>query len=136
RDKDWCDDAATPVTETCADMVAASLKAAMAILTESHGPAIAGWRWGDAHRALFAHSVFRFVPVLDRLSGLTIATDGDDFTVDRGSFRGRNAADPFIQGHGAGFRAVYDLASLGDSRFVIATGQSGNLLSPHYGDFL
>jgi penicillin amidase len=36
--------------------------------------------------------------------------------------------------HGPGFRAVYDLADLDNSRFMIATGQSGNPLSPHYGD--
>ena len=35
--------------------------------------------------------------------------------------------------HGAGFRAVYDLADLEQSRFMIATGQSGNPLSNHYG---
>ena len=43
---------------------------------------------------------------------------------------------PFAHIHGAGFRAVYDLGDLDRSRFVIATGQSGNPLSPHYRDFL
>ena len=42
----------------------------------------------------------------------------------------------FRQVHGAGLRAVYDLADLDASRFVIATGQSGNPLSSHWGDFL
>jgi penicillin amidase len=36
--------------------------------------------------------------------------------------------------HGPGYRAVYDLADLDNSRFMIATGQSGNLLSPLYGN--
>jgi len=31
---------------------------------------------------------------------------------------------------------VYDLADLGNSRYVIATGQSGNPLSAHWGDFV
>ena len=39
----------------------------------------------------------------------------------------------FADVHGAGFRAVYDLADLDNSRFMIATGQSGNPLSPLYG---
>ena len=30
---------------------------------------------------------------------------------------------------------MYDLADLDASRFVIASGQSGNPLSPHYDDF-
>jgi penicillin amidase len=43
---------------------------------------------------------------------------------------------PFAHRHGAGYRAVYDLADLDNSRFMIATGQSGNPLSPHYGDLV
>jgi penicillin amidase len=38
--------------------------------------------------------------------------------------------------HGPAFRAVYDLADLDHSLFVVAPGQSGNLLSSHAGDFL
>jgi penicillin amidase len=37
---------------------------------------------------------------------------------------------------GPELRGVYDLADLDRSRFVIAPGQSGNLLDPHAGDFL
>jgi penicillin amidase len=41
---------------------------------------------------------------------------------------------PFENIHGAGYRAVYDLADLENSRFVIAGGQSGHPLSRHYRD--
>jgi penicillin amidase len=40
--------------------------------------------------------------------------------------------NPFSHVHGSGFRGVYNLADLDRSRFIIATGQSGNILSPHY----
>ena len=43
---------------------------------------------------------------------------------------------PFADIHGPGLRAVYDLADLDQSLFVIATGQSGNPLSPYYRDFV
>ena len=46
---------------------------------------------------------------------------------------GRGAA-PYQNIHGAGFRAVYDFADLDRSVFVIATGQSGHILSRHYDD--
>jgi penicillin amidase len=36
--------------------------------------------------------------------------------------------------HGAGLRAIFDLADLDRSRFIIAGGQSGNPLSAHYRD--
>ena len=44
-------------------------------------------------------------------------------------------ARPFAQNHGAGYRAVYDLADPERSVFVISTGQSGNPLSSHYEDY-
>ena len=43
-------------------------------------------------------------------------------------------ARPFASTHAAGYRAIYDLADLDRSRFVAATGQSGNPLSRHYRD--
>jgi penicillin amidase len=41
---------------------------------------------------------------------------------------------PYEAVHGPGMRAVYDFADLAASRFVVATGQSGNPLSAHYDD--
>ena len=38
--------------------------------------------------------------------------------------------------HGASMRAIFDLANLDNSRFMLAGGQSGNPLSPHYRDLL
>ncbi|HYD31548.1 MAG TPA: penicillin acylase family protein, partial [Azospirillaceae bacterium] len=44
--------------------------------------------------------------------------------------------NPFAHSHGAGFRGVYDLDNLTNSRFIIATGQSGNPLSAHWGNLV
>jgi penicillin amidase len=56
--------------------------------------------------------------------------------VNRGKTQGGKSEQPFAHTDGGGFRAVYDLADLGNSRFMIATGQSGNFLSRHYSDLL
>ena len=50
--------------------------------------------------------------------------------------REHDPARPFASVHGAGVRAIYDLADLDRSRFMIATGQSGNPRSAHYRDFI
>jgi penicillin amidase len=42
----------------------------------------------------------------------------------------------FTHFHGAGLRAVYDLSQLGDSLFMIAPGQSGNVFSRHFNDLV
>jgi penicillin amidase len=72
------------------------------------------------------------MPVLGTLANLWIETDGGEDTVNRGGMRISDDIEPFAHVHGAGFRGVYDLGDLDHSRFIIATGQSGNILSPHY----
>ena len=41
---------------------------------------------------------------------------------------------PFARTYGAGYRGIYDLSDPESSRFMIATGQSGHIFSPHYRD--
>lgn len=130
----WCDDTETEAAETCEDMLAASLSSALDRLEAKYGADPSEWRWGDAHRAPLDHPIFSRVPVIDRLFDLGLQTDGGEFTVNRGGMDVGDAATPFAHVHGAGFRAVYDLADLTESQFMIATGQSGNPLSEFYGN--
>jgi len=133
----WCDDVtSTDSEETCEAALRASLARALAWLGERHGADRGAWRWGDAHRAEFTHPLFRRVPVLGPLTTLSAPISGGNATLARAGSTIRNEDAPFVAVHGAGYRAVYDLADLAKSRFVIATGQSGNPLSPHYRDFL
>ena len=131
RYRHWCGDGAAQ-PRSCDELIADALEQSVAELAARHGSDPKGWRWGDEHRAVFANRVLDRVPLLSRLSHLEIASDGDDFTVNRGSF----APGSFLQVHGAGMRMVSDLANLADSRFVLATGQSGNPLSRDYADQL
>ena len=134
RDGDWCDDIATPSRETCRDMVGKALDAALAELGARFGDEPDDWRWGDAHYAHFRHSVFGWIPLLNRLADIRIAVDGGSFTVNRGQHRSGRMNEPYASVHGAGYRAVYDLSDLDRSLFIQATGQSGHLTSPHYRD--
>jgi len=131
RYRHWCGDGG-PQPRSCDDLIAASLDQTVVELAGRHGPDPSKWRWGDEHLAVFANQVVDRIPVLSRLSHLEIATDGDDFTVNRGTF----APGGFTQVHGAGMRTVFDLADPAESRFVLATGQSGNPLSRNYGNQL
>ncbi len=115
----------------CAPLLAESLAGVDAELSGRFGGDAGAWRWGAAHVALFQHPLLRALPVLGRLSTASIATPGDDSTVNRG---GPNTRLQDV--HGAGYRGVYDLANLDRSLFMIAPGQSGNLFSRHARDFL
>jgi penicillin G amidase len=118
----------------CADHVTGALDRALESLATTHGRDMARWRWGDAHYAPFRHQVFSTIPVLRDLVSLRIPTDGDFFTINRGATRSSGGAAAFEHVHGAGLRAVYDLADLDASHFMVTPGQSGNPLSRHWSD--
>jgi len=131
----WCDNIGTPETETCETVLADTIEDAVTQLTEKYGAGPRNWRWGDAHVAVFDSRFLGRIPGLSGLVNMTIQTPGGDHTLNRG----QSASDedyPFRHVHGAGYRAVYDLADLSNSRFSMAGGQSGNFLSPHYADML
>lgn len=131
----WCDDVGTDdVEETCAALIGEALERALAMLEERFGSDVESWRWGEAHQARMTHAVFEHVPVLARLFNIAVPTGGDGTTVDVGHYRVYAAEHPFASVHAASYRGRFDLADLDRSRFVAATGQSGNPLSPHYRD--
>ncbi len=132
----WCDDRTTAGTETCGDILRQSLEAALTALAGAHGDDMEDWRWGDVHVAPLAHQVLGRIPVARALVDLSIETDGGAFTLNRGASQISDPDAPFSHNHGAGLRAVYDLADLANSRFMIATGQSGNPFSDGYGDLV
>jgi penicillin amidase len=116
----------------CDEMLKTALDEAVHDLARRFGGDPAQWRWGEAHPAVFAHPLLRGVRGLGRLTTLSIPSPGDDTTVDRGG----PAYNQFHSVHGPEYRGVYDLADLDRSLFIMAPGQSGNLLSRHAGDLL
>jgi penicillin amidase len=134
---EWCDDVLSAPNEDCAQIASQSLKNSLAWLNgreETTGDNPLAWRWGDFHRAQFAHPLFGMIPGLAALTTVEIEADGSDNTVNRGGYRSARGRAPFLNTHGAGLRAVFDLGNLNDARFMTAVGQSGHPASPHYDD--
>lgn len=131
----WCDDVATGPVEDCQTQLVAALEAALNKLALRFPKAIGQLRWGAAHRVEFKHPILSRIPLLGWFFAYGLESDGGSYTVNRGgvSFAGASG-DLFENVQGPGYRAVYDLADLDNSRFMIATGQSGNPLSRDYGN--
>ncbi len=131
----WCDDTNTATREDCGGQAARALEDALDLLEARFGQPLDQLRWGAAHVAHFPHPVLSRLPYFDELFGYGVETDGGSNTLNKA---GANFGGPpetlFADVHGPGYRAVYDLADLERSRFMIATGQSGNPFSRHYGD--
>jgi penicillin amidase len=132
---EWCDNRGSEAPEDCPTQIRAALTLALDDLSARFGENIDRWRWGAAHQARFPHPVLGRIPVLGGLFAFGAETDGSEETINRGGMRFNGPPETrFEHIHGAGLRAVYDLSDLDNSRFMIATGQSGNPLSPLYGN--
>jgi penicillin amidase len=129
----WCDVIQSAPVESCTDLARIALDDALLQLTETYGPNVESWRWGDAHQATHDHPVLGDVPVLRYFVNIRQSTSGGDNTLLRASTAG-TGPEPFLNVHGAGYRGVYDFADPDSSVFVTATGQSGHPLSRFYDD--
>ena len=136
RRPEWCDNIKTLASEDCALLVNHALQRAIDQLKEQFGADLGEWTWGEVHRATFTHQILSRIPLLDRLGNISIASDGGNYTINRGATRVNNQQSPFAHIHGPGFRAIYDMSDIANSQFMIATGQSGNPLSQHYSDLI
>jgi penicillin amidase len=85
---------------------------------------------------MFEHPLLRAIPGLSDLGRLEAVTGGDEWTIARGGLRGGQGIEAWQHVHGAGLRLVADLADPDSTLAVIATGQSGHPLSPHWDDLL
>jgi penicillin amidase len=129
----WCDKPGEPDPD-CRATLARALDEGLALVVKRDGADMSQWKWGHEHIALLQHQVYSRIPLLDRLSDLSTPSSGGFYTLDRGGGFEAPADQPFARTQGAGFRGVYDLADPDKSRFVIATGESGHIFSPHYRD--
>lgn len=132
---DWCADPKKP-SETCETCLSEALDAALNELRRSYGDEMAQWQWGRAHIAYFPNAVFERVPLLRDWLRVTIPTPGGYDTVNRGPSTIPDDTTPYEQRFGAGLRIITDMGAPQDLQMMIAPGQSGNPLSPHYADLL
>jgi penicillin amidase len=113
--------------------MAAELGEVVRHLRRKAGPGPAYWGWGHLRMMNPRHQLLGRSRLLGPAFNLgPVPVGGDANTVSQASVR---PADPtaFTQDI-ANLRAVFDLADLSKSVFVLCGGQSGNPCSPHYAD--
>ncbi|MBL8659915.1 MAG: penicillin acylase family protein [Rhodospirillales bacterium] len=132
----WCDRPLTPEVEDCGARLDQSLSAAMAELAAAYGDDWRSWRWAAAHEARFDNLLLGRIPLIRSLVNVRAPVGGGNDTIMRAASDIADLDGPFAAIHGAGYRAVYDLADPARSRFIVVPGQSGNPLSLHYRDLV
>ena len=129
----WCDDVLTPEKEDCPTIARAALDDAIKELSETMGSNMEKWRWGNVHETQFPHNPFSQVAMLKRFFHRSIETGGDNFTVDPSPYKlGGDYNSTWVPS----YREIIDAGNWDNSRFMHTTGQSGNVLSPHYDDLI
>ena len=131
----WCDRLDTPAVESCSDRALSSLDDALKDLAQLGGRQMEDWRWGELHSAHYPHSLFTNIKILDRLFDRSISHGGDAYTVDVApSIYSKDKG--YRDDAGASYRQAIDTGAWKHSRFINNTGQSGNIFSGHYDDFV
>lgn len=133
RSKNWCNKIETPKLETCVDILSEALDKAVAELERKYGSDWSEWKWGKVHIAVHEHRPFSKINFLKRFFTLQQPVSGGKFTLLR-STNNIGAENPYEAIQGAAYRALYDFSDLDKSKFIISTGQSGNIMSKHYSD--
>jgi len=132
--RDWCHDRIQDKAQSCGEVIAAAFKAAIEELTAEYGSDWKSWRWGKAHMALGEHRPFSNVGPLKSLFEVNVESEGSALALRRGQ-NDFSKDEPYLSRHASVYRAVYDIANLEQSLFMISTGQSGHFLSDYYRHF-
>lgn len=129
----WCDNVLTVPVESCTDTAQVALDYALDDLSKRMGEDINRWRWDRIHITQYPHNPFSEVSYLKWIFHRAIPNGGDRYTVNVAPVK---LSEPYVQTHTPGYRHIIDLSNMVNSRFMITTGQSGNVLSRHYDDLI
>ncbi|HET9619875.1 MAG TPA: penicillin acylase family protein [Kofleriaceae bacterium] len=127
----FCDDVHTPVRESCRDILGRTLRGALDELTTRLGGSITDWRLDRLRIARFENPVASDVPVIGGLFTRRRGLGGDPFTVRVNDFAFGGGYDTKVF---QSYLGTFELP--GPSRAIVALGQSGHPLSPHFDDLL
>ena len=116
------------VVETRDEIIVKSMNDAVAELTDRLGKDPADWRWGALHEMTFAHPLGE---VLSFLNLKPIPMSGDFFTIGAANWA---INDLYKMTYGGCIRMIVDFSDVENATLISPPGQSGQYLSPHYGD--
>lgn len=117
--------------KNCNDFLSHSLSLAMNDVYSKLGSNKEKWEWGNVHKAVFSGFLFGDVPLVGKFWSRSLSTEGDAYSINMGAYN-----KDYQQIGAAMYRQVIDLSLENNSHYIMATGESGNLLNKHYSDLL
>ena len=110
---------------------AKTLRETCEALTQELGDNVACWRWGNIHQLGMRHSLGLIKLLRPMLSVGPFPSPGDGTTINVGFYRHSN---PYEHTIGASLRYIIDVKDSQPSGFILPSGQSGHIFSPHLKD--
>ena len=129
----WWDNINTPQKETRKDAFKKGIAEAVTSLQKQFGDDVTTWRWGKVHTLTHVHPIGRKKP-FDKIFNVgPFEKGGTNEVVDKEGFK-YNATGVYPVLTGPALRFLIDLADPSTKLTIIPTGESGNVMSPHYAD--
>lgn len=128
----WFDDVNTSQVEGRDVIIRKSFADALNELEKLYGKDMQAWQWGEIHKLTFKHFFHGQSSLFDDFGDIgEFNMGGDGTTVFNTEF---SFNKPFETILGPSMRFIYDFAAPDEFNFILPTGQSGHVLSPHYKD--
>jgi penicillin amidase len=141
----WCVPAG-PADAPCQADLLRALDNALAELQQQLGGEPGQWQWNKVHKTEFPHFPFSDPRLAVGMPTTPKSMFAGLFHREQAGGGGNNTVNlapaslapdtRYLSFHGVSYRELIDLAPNGATLFVQNTGQSGNVLSPHYDDLL
>lgn len=129
----WWDIVSTPNPEVRTDIIAMAFDSAQVVLEKTMGTDPANWAWGKVHTLTHEHALGSVKP-LDRLFNVgPFPVAGGSEVINNLDFR-YSTDGYFNVDVGPALRKITDFSNIASGITVSPTGQSGNVMSPHYSD--
>ncbi len=133
KDSPWWDNIETKEKESRSDIFQKSFVETAVALKNQLGQNVSNWKWGHVHQLLNIHPIGRKKPFDKYFNVGPFPIQGSNEVIDKESLvYNDKGIYPVISG--PALRFLIDFADPDHALSVIPTGQSGNVLSPHYKD--
>lgn len=129
----WWDDINTPEKETRSELLTRAFQQTMKELSQQLGADMQKWHWQDVHTLTHRHAIGSKKP-FDKIFNVgPFPIQGGDDTPNKLRYA-INGDGIYEVNSGAALRILLDFGDLEHSMSINPTGQSGNIMSPHYDD--
>lgn len=130
----WWDDIRTEdKKETRADIVTKAMERSIALLKAKAGPSMADWQWSKIHLLKHRHALGAVALLDPYFSVGPFGAPGGSEVINNLHFS-MDTTGVFMSDGGPALRKVTDFSDIENGTTVSPTGQSGNIMSPHYKD--